>query len=520
MKSNTLKLAGGFAAAVSLTVGFSAQAATTPLYAGGSTLAEKVYRDLFNAYGSDAGGDLAIGVNTPPASPYNSGVEALYVGVGSGNAVKALDAYSPSLFTSGSRVPDGTPVASTRDFGPFFGTGTGASWAPGLSPAFPTINFAGSDNILKSSDVSAVASLGFGPVLQFPTLIAAIAVPFTPSAGWNPQGTEPTGGSSKVQLSTNTLCGIFTGKITTWNNAAITADNKNKVLGTGTITVVYRHDSSGTTFIFSNALLNQCGTTSHPISTYPVPDQWLTDNGITNTAPYVSGTSFFINVFNAGHLPANFYNNSAFAGVTGGASGSGGLQLAVDATAGSIGYVSPDFVQPVATGKDKNGNTIAAAANLQTYYTYSAKSTAKYVAPTATAASLVFSTVAPPSFSGSPSPASNPLNWGVTNPTPTNASAYPIAGFTFIDMYTCYASPTVEAALGSTTAGKLGLFRWYYGSSTENGGKVASILAADGFAQVPASWNGSIKELLFTSYATTINVGGKVGTDCQYYKGA
>jgi phosphate transport system substrate-binding protein len=509
MTNRTSIIMGGMAAAIALTAAGGASAATTPLYGGGSTLVEKVYRDLFNNYGSTASGDLCTGLTSAtdpcPAKPYNAGIEVLYVGVGSGNGLKALDGNDASLFVSGAKKPDAVPVPSTRDFGPFYGTGKGATWKPGTGtgPNFPKVSFAGSDNTLSATDVSTAKAspLGNNPLIQIPGVVAAIAVPFEPSANWTPKGVTVAGASSKVQLSTNTLCGIFTGKITTWNNPAITKDNAGTRLGTGNITVAYRNDSSGTTFLFSNALLNQCGTPAHRTkSAYPVPAQWLTDNALTAnvSAPfYKSGTSFFINVFNAGHLPKNFLNNTKLTGVTGGANGSGGIKAAILATPGSIGYVSPDFVAPV----DKTGPN---AANLQTYASFAAGTPPSYRAPTAANAVPIMSSTKPPAF---PTAAANPLSWGAVNPTPAGATTYPIGGFSFIDLHRCYTSATDVASLVSTTAGKAGYLTWYYGASSVNKGVPAAILKRDGFAQVPAAWSAAVIRLL-TAPATGVNVVG------------
>jgi len=518
MTKRTSVLMGGMAAAIALTAAAGSANATTlsPLYGGGSTLVEKVYRDVFNAYGSTAAGDLCFGLITVcPTTHYNNKVEILYVGVGSGNGLKGLETNSALAYVSGPKTPDTVPVPSTRDFGPFYGTGTGSSWVvdtTGTGPAFPKVSFSGSDNNLGSSDITTAAgsSLGNNPLVQVPGIVAAIAVPFQPAANWNPKGVTVKGASSKVQLSINTLCGIFNGDITLWSDPAIKADNNGTQLGTGTITVVYRHDSSGTTFLTTNALINQCGVTAatgvtafSTKSTHPIPGQWLADNGITtfsSTAPhYKSGTSFFINVFNDGHLPANFYNdNSGFSGVTGGANGSGGVKKVILNTIGSIGYVSPDFVQPV-------DPTASQAANLQSYATFSAGSTPVYKAPTAANAIPIMSTSKPPTF---PTNALNPLNWGALNPLPSVATAYPIGGFSFIDLHGCYASATDVAALVGTSAGSYGLLTWYYGSSSVNKGKPAAILAQDGFAPVPAAWSQAINRLL-TSPATAVNVVGK-----------
>jgi ABC-type phosphate transport system substrate-binding protein len=498
---------GGMAAAIALTVAGGAGATPTPLYGGGSTLVEKVYRDLFNAYGSTSSGDLCTGITIDacPTTFYNANIELLYVGVGSGNGVSALDNHDATKYVASNKKPDAIPTPSGSDFGAFYGTGTGSSWVPaaGGTPAFPTVTFSGSDNVLGATDVTNVANLGFGPVIQIPGVVAAIAVPFNPAPNWMPNGTQPLGGSSKVQLSMNTVCGIFNGDINTWSDPAITKDNGGVQLGTGTITVVFRNDSSGTTFLMSNALLNQCGTQNHkvPRSTHPFPQQWLTDAGVAYNGSaynhYLSGTSFFIKVFQAGHLPSNFLNNSNLTGVTGGASGSGGVKAAILGTPGSIGYVSPDFVQPV----DSTGPQ---AANLQTFKTFSAKATPVYEPPTAAAATQIMTGLLPPAFSGKVPAAANPLNWGAVAPQPSSATAYPIGGFSFIDLYTCYSSSAVVAGLTGTATGKAGYLTWYYGSDSINNGVPAAILAKNGFAPVPPAWATAINKLLQSS---TLGIG-------------
>jgi ABC-type phosphate transport system substrate-binding protein len=516
---------------LALSAAGAAQAQVTALYGGGATTGEKVYRNIFNGYGSTAGGDLCVGLASCPAAPYRSNVEVLYVGTGSSNGIKTYDAYNPATFVSGSKTPDNPPVASTRDFGPYYGSGTGSGWVPSSSATnyFPRVTFASGDG-LAAADEFTEASLGFGPPIQVPSLVTPIAFNFTPTPGWNPKGTLYAGGSSKVSLLTNVVCGIFTGAITNWNSAEIKASNKNVQLGSGTITVVYRHDGAATTFFLSNGLLNQCGSSSFPISTHPVPEQWLIDAGVTDkngsavTAssdagpPYRSNNSFYINVFNAGHLPANFYNNSAFSGVTGGVQSNSGMELAVDATVGAIGYIAPDFAQPILTGNDKNGNPVAAAANLQTWHSFSAHLTPLYAPPAPKYANYIMQSATPPAFTCTPAPcqipAVNPLNWGPVNPTPTATNAYPIGGFQYFFLYSCYSNATTLNALASTTAGSLGLFRWYYGTATENSSVPANDLAASGYSAIPAAWAAGVKKLLFSYTATRLGTPKKLNTAC------
>src|SRR5215469_6028934 len=99
MTKRTSIIMGGIAATVALTAAGVAGAATTVLYGGGSTLAEKVYRDVFNAYGDTASGELCRPAPATCASThYNSNAALLYVGVGSGNGLKAVDNNDSSLF--------------------------------------------------------------------------------------------------------------------------------------------------------------------------------------------------------------------------------------------------------------------------------------------------------------------------------------------------------------------------------------------------------------------------------------
>ncbi len=62
------------------------------------------------------------------------------------------------------------------------------------------------------------------------------------------------GVSTGLNLTPEALSGIFLGKITKWNDPAITADNKGVNLPDKSISVVHRTDSSGTTFVWTDYL--------------------------------------------------------------------------------------------------------------------------------------------------------------------------------------------------------------------------------------------------------------------------
>jgi phosphate transport system substrate-binding protein len=62
------------------------------------------------------------------------------------------------------------------------------------------------------------------------------------------------GVNQELKFSGSTLAGIFMGRITTWNDAAIAKDNPGVSLPNTTIMPVQRSDGSGTTFVFTDCL--------------------------------------------------------------------------------------------------------------------------------------------------------------------------------------------------------------------------------------------------------------------------
>ncbi len=107
-----------------------------------------------------------------------------------------------------------------------------------------TIDFAGSDSVLKDEEYTS------GKDLQMYPMLAGAVVPV-----YNLAGFDATKDPALV-LDRATLAGIYAGTIKTWNDPAIVALNpglKDK-LSAKQITAVHRSDGSGTTEIFTNAL--------------------------------------------------------------------------------------------------------------------------------------------------------------------------------------------------------------------------------------------------------------------------
>lgn len=101
-----------------------------------------------------------------------------------------------------------------------------------------TVDFGASDEPLKDADLQAKG------LVQFPTVIGGI-VPVV-----NIQGIQP----GQLKLNGQVLGDIYLGKITHWNDPAITALNPGVNLPNAKITPVRRADGSGTTFGFTNYL--------------------------------------------------------------------------------------------------------------------------------------------------------------------------------------------------------------------------------------------------------------------------
>jgi len=101
-----------------------------------------------------------------------------------------------------------------------------------------TIDFGASDMPLSD------AELAKDGMLQFPTVIGGV-VPVV-----NLQGISP----GQLKMTGAVLGDIYLGKITKWNDAALTALNPGVPLPDAAIAVVRRADGSGTSFIFTNYL--------------------------------------------------------------------------------------------------------------------------------------------------------------------------------------------------------------------------------------------------------------------------
>jgi phosphate transport system substrate-binding protein len=101
-----------------------------------------------------------------------------------------------------------------------------------------TVDFGASDMPLPDDE------LAKDGLIQFPTVIGGV-VPVVNIVGITP---------GQIKLTGSVLGDIYLGKITKWNDAALTALNPGVPLPAADISVVRRADGSGTSFIFTNYL--------------------------------------------------------------------------------------------------------------------------------------------------------------------------------------------------------------------------------------------------------------------------
>ncbi len=103
-----------------------------------------------------------------------------------------------------------------------------------------TVDFGASDMPMKDEQIKAITR---AHVLHFPTVLGGVVPTY------NIEGV-----TQELKFTPETLAGIYLGKITKWNDAALKKDNSSVKLPNADITVVHRSDGSGTTFVWTDYL--------------------------------------------------------------------------------------------------------------------------------------------------------------------------------------------------------------------------------------------------------------------------
>jgi phosphate transport system substrate-binding protein len=143
-----------------------------------------------------------------------------------------------------------------------------------------TVDFGASDMPLDPKEVESKN------LLQFPTVIGAVV----------PVVNLPELKGAHLTLDGKTLCEIYLGKITKWDDPKIKALNPGIELPSNSITPVYRSDASGTTAIFTKYLTQVCKEWEKKVGTgtavnWPVGIGAKGNEGVAN---YVKRTPYTI----------------------------------------------------------------------------------------------------------------------------------------------------------------------------------------------------------------------------------
>jgi phosphate transport system substrate-binding protein len=118
-----------------------------------------------------------------------------------------------------------------------------------------TVDFGASDGPMNDEQIKAYTEKhGFG-ILHFPTVLGGVVLTY-----------NIPGVTADLNFTPEALAGIYLGKITKWNDPAITASNKDVSLPANDIVVVHRADGSGTTYCWTDYLSK-------------VSDEWKTKVG-------------------------------------------------------------------------------------------------------------------------------------------------------------------------------------------------------------------------------------------------
>ena len=228
-----------------------------------------------------------------------------------------------------------------------------------------TVDFGASDAPMKDEELAKADA----PILHIPMTLGAVVLTFNV-----PEITK------EIKMDSDTLAGIFLGKITKWNDKAISADNAGITLPSTDIAVVHRSDGSGTTSIFTNYLKD-------------VNPEWSQKVGAGKEVTWPVGL---------------------------GGKGNEGVTALVKQTPGAIGYVELVYAQqnklPTVSLKNSSG---------------------KFITPNLASITAAAKGISIPAD----------LRFSISNSS--NATAYPIAGATWILVYKTQTDATKGKALTS-----------------------------------------------------------------------
>jgi len=164
------------------------------------------------------------------------------------------------------------------------------------------VDFGATDAFLSDEELVSMSA----PVVHVPTCIGGVVLAYNLP------------GVTGLKLTPEVIEGIFLGEITKWNDSKIAAINKGLTLPDMKITVVYRSDGSGTTYIFSDYMTKAGKSWAAKIGTgkslnWPVGIAAKGNPGVAGTISQSAGTIGYIGYefAVAQKIPAAYIANSS-----------------------------------------------------------------------------------------------------------------------------------------------------------------------------------------------------------------
>ncbi len=296
------------------------------------------------------------------------------------------------------------------------------------------------------------------PVVNAPAVTSSTTPQTTPSQ------------AHSIALNDDDLCGIFSGKLTNWNQ--VTNPEGSLYSTNAPIKVVYRSDGIGTTELLTRHLTAVCTTAN---TAWGV--KFIDSLTFANTSAFPAG------------MPPNFIA----------ASGDGGIRASLASLSSmgtaAVAYLSPAYAN---TFLASQSSVVTSSAALQlpiaSLYNSSNKT---YYAPTYANATKALGTFSPPQGSDEAfptlwAPVSGSIYKALANPS----SGYSISGTSQILLSQCYTSAAITTAVHDF------LNNHYTNAS------YASVIHGNGFDTVPSTFRSAIvASILSNATGNAVDIG-------------
>jgi phosphate transport system substrate-binding protein len=372
----------------------------------------------------------------------------------SGDPYLATDTQSPVATISGSGSTYAAPLQQSAipaylarngnaTINAYGAVGSGAGEANIINSASTSDNWGGTDVPMAASDIAKNCSS------KCPTLAAFEQIPI--GLGGEGMAYNVPGVKTHLRLNGTIIAEIYNGKITNWDNSAIKKLNPKVKLPNHVLIPVFRQDSSGTSYIFTNFLAASTKST--------------VGHGAWPYAPTKNEINTYAGVKNGIASPHN-----------------GGVAATIASTKYSIGYVEYSYILL----NPKLAGSVAEILN----------GDGVYLAPSVKGIQLdasLFSHVSATNFS---------IVFGKSK------TAYPISGYTWAVVWrvqtaadTNTGSNSVAAATGTLLVKYLD---WLSHTGTKSTGIAGQNLAAqDGYVALPANIQGLATNTLIKVVSST-----------------